>query len=296
MILVFTFRKCMICFWCIFGLFFSLASYAVPSDAVEHVVWLSLTDSEFKKYLKEYKKKGYMPIDFEVVVDGDDRTYTLIMKKAAKPEGFVGRYAKAKWAIRKELASKEFKDVWRSFLRKGYRPIDMESYEYGGQQYYGAIWLKDKEVSWVSYRDLSLTEFDLVWDEAKASNQIPVDINAYANLGKLKLSAIFVDNDSKFDWALDRKVSYQKLPEHITQMTKDGYRMLDSSAYINGSSQYYTVLWLRDGVDWRFEREAERSAFDAAMVRYEDEGFGLVDVEVYVTRIGLRYTGIWVKE
>lgn len=291
MVLVFAFRKYILCFSCVCGLLFTLSSYAA-----EHVAWLNLADAEFKQYLKEYKKQGYMPIDFEVIVDGNERTYALIMEKWAKPEGFVGRYSKPKWAIRKELEDKEFKDVWRTFLRKGYRPIDIESYEYNGQQYYGAIWLKDKEVSWVSYRDLSLSELDLVWDEAKASNQIPVDINAYAKLGRLKFSAIFIDNKNTLDWVLDRKVSYQKLPEHITQMTKDGYRMLDSSAYIDNSRQNYTVLWLRDGADWRFEREAERLAFDAATARYKKEGFGLIDIEVYVTRIGLRYTGVWAKE
>lgn len=291
MVLVFAFRKSILCFLCLFGLFFTLPSYAV-----EHVAWLSLTEAEFKQHLKEYKKQGYMPIDFEVIVDGEERTYALIMAQVTKPEGIVGRYTKPKWIIRKELEHKEFKDAWRGFLRKGYRPVDIESYEYDGQQFYGAIWLKDKEVSWVSYRDLSSSEFDLVWDEAKASNQVPVDVNAYANLGKLKFSAIFVDNDSTFDWVLDRKVSYQKLPEHITQMTKDGYRILDSSAYVDKSRQNYTILWLRDGADWRFEREAEYSAFNAAMESHKAEGFGLIDVEVYVTRIGLRYTGIWIKE
>lgn len=291
MMLVFAFRKCILFCLCIFGLFFTHPGYAIG-----HVAWLNLTDKEFKQNLKEYKKQGYVAIDFEVIVDGDKRTYALIMEKAAKSKGFAARYSKSKWIIRKQLTMQEFKDAWRRFLRKGYRPIDIESYEYDGQQYFGAIWLKDKEVSWVSYRDLSLSEFDLVWDEAKASNQIPIDINAYANLGKLKLSAIFIDNDNKFDWALDRKVSYQDLPAHITKMTKDGYRMLDSSAYIEGSRQYYTVLWLRDGLDWRFEREVERSAIDAAMVRNKTEGFALVDIEVYLTRIGLRYTGIWVRE
>lgn len=275
----------------LFGLFITLSSHAV-----EHVAWLNLTEKEFKQYLKEYKKQGYMPIDFEVIVDGKERTYALIMEQVAKPEGIVGRYTKPKWIIRKQLEHKEFKDAWRSFLRKGYRPLDIESYEYDGQQFYGAIWLKDKEVSWVSYRDLSLSEFDTVWDEAKASNQIPVDVNAYANLGKLKFSAIFADHDNTFDWLLERKVSYQKLPEYITQMMKDGYRILDSSAYVDNSRQYYTILWLRDGADWRFEREVEYSAFNAAISRYKTEGFGLVDVEVYLTRIGLRYTGIWAKE
>lgn len=291
MVLVCAFRKYIVCFWCVFGWFFTLPSYAA-----EYVSWLSLTDTEFKKYLKEYKGQGYIPIDFEVIVDGNDRTYALIMEKWEKPAGFTGRYSKAKWGIRKELEDKEFKDVWRSFLRKGYRPIDIESYEYNGQQYYGAIWLKDKEVSWVSYRDLSLSELDLVWDEAKASNQIPVDVNAYAKIGKLKFSAVFVDNDNAYDWVLDRKVSYQKLPDHIAKMTKDGYRILDSSAYVEHSRQNYAVLWLRDGVDWRFEREVERSAINAAMARYQEEGFNLIDIEVYVTRIGLRYTGIWAKE
>ena len=270
--------------------------FSCTAFANDHVAWLDLSDSEFKKRLDEYDGLGYIPIDFEVIVDKTERSYALIMEKADEPTSTLGKLSKVKWIVRKQLADKEFKDVWRDLLRKGYRPIDIESYEYENHQYYGAIWIKDKEISWVSYRDLSTSEFDLVWDESKASNQIPADINAYANKGKLKFSAIFVDNSNNTEWFFDRKVSYQDLSGHILNMTQQGFRMLDSSAYIDNSRQNYSVLWVKDGIDWRFEREVEFSAIEAAMVKHKKEGFGLVDVEVYVTRIGLRYTGIWIKE
>lgn len=257
------------------------------ASAGSHLVWLSLNSDEFKLKLEEFTHQGYFPVDFEVIVNKGVRSYALVMKKSTSP---------VKSILLKKQKPNEFKDKWRELLGKGYSPIDIESYIYENRQYFGAIWIKDKDISWVSYRNLGVPEFDLVWNESKALSQIPVDIDGYSNLGKLKFSAIFVDNSDNIDWRFKRKVSYQDFTGHVVNMTHQGFRMIDSSAYVDQGRQNYAVLWIRDGVDWRLEREVEFLSMEKAIAENEADGFGLIDVEVYVTRIGLRYTGIWVKE
>lgn len=254
------------------------------SFAQDNLAWPILTEDEFKSNIQSYRRKGFVPIDFEIIVGTNSRTYSLVMEKFRKKKRSI---------LRTQLEIEEFKDTWQELLRKGYRPIDIESYEFQKRQYYGAIWIKDRSVSWSSYESLSSKQFDLVLEDARSSNQIPVDVNSYIKRGRLNYSAIFQDNKSGNEWVLERKVAYQDFDVHVSNMYKDGFKLLDSSLYFVKDEMFFLMAWEKKLLDWKVVGGLSSEELEELIKVNNRNGYMIKDLEVKRSRSGLLYTGLW---
>ena len=267
-------------------LFVLVASLPCLSFAEANLAWPNLTEEEFKSNVETYRRKGFVPIDFEVIVGINERTYSLVMEKFAK---------KTKSILRSQLEIEEFKDTWQNLLRKGYRPIDIESYEFQKRQYFGSVWIKDRSVSWSSYESLTSKQFDLVTEEARSNNKIPVDINSYLKRGRLTYSGIFQDNKRNNEWILDRKVAYEDFDSRVSSMYENGFCLIVSSLYSVGDDKFFLLAWEKNPIDWKVETNLDAGSLEELIQINNQNGYYIVDIEVKRSRSGLLYTGRWTE-
>ncbi len=175
----------------------------------ENYKWASfrnLTDAQFKDRFKEYRKKGYMPIDVEGYVVGGKLRYAII---------WVENRDKLQWAERRNMSASSYKKKWTEYKAKGFRPIDFESYKKGKTQYYAAIWVKNtNRRRWASYRDMTKLGYANRWRTLRDKGYRLIDFERYNTSKGYRYAGIWRQNGNRINWkyrvAVDNKVKEYK--------------------------------------------------------------------------------------
>lgn len=267
----------------------ALASLDQPDENLAWLSWRDLSEESYEQKLDVYSKKGYRPVDFEVRSVNKKRRYSLVMRKDKKS---------VSWMLKSRLSNSEFKSQWKSNAKKGLRPVDLETHVHKGKTYYGALWIKDGEKNWASYRDLSSKEFNKEFNENKKKKRMPVDVDAYVNKkGKLLFSGIFVKNSENVAWEIKRNIKEKDFASYFKSMADKGYRVYDLNAYEYKKQLYYAVVWVKDkeSRQWASRRDMSAQGYKNWFNTYRDMGLRPEDIEVYTTQGKTRYISVWVE-
>jgi CubicO group peptidase (beta-lactamase class C family) len=255
----------------------------------ESVGWASvrnMTSAQFSAYFAEKNRQGYLVTDIEVdEIDGVERVGAVFQKN------LDGRG----WAEYRDLTDAEFSTQWTDLRDAGYRLIDQESYQLGGQQLYAGVWIQNLEnLPWVSYRNATSAEFADLFDRYTAAGYLMIDVEAYPIGDTLYYSAAWVDNTENLDWVELRNLTSQEFSDAFA-LYQDTYRMIDVESYPWNGVQYYAGIWVKNpsGRAWAEWRDMTAKEFGDRWLILRDAGYRLINYEVYPTASGWRYAGIW---
>ncbi|AOE48950.1 hypothetical protein [Kangiella sediminilitoris] len=248
---------------------------------------VNLSELEYNRILKNFKAKGYRPIDIEIN-DDNKRPYSLIMRRDK---------LKSDWAIHIRLTHEGFLQKNRYYTNNGFRPIDFESYRQKRMQFYAGIWVKDSETSSKIHLNLSSKDLNRVMKDNKDQGFIPIDIDGYQLYGQLVYSAIFVSNSSDISWSARHRIKQEDFSKHFNEMTRKGYRLYDSNPYSVDSEVFFAAIWVKENrpLKWVASRDMNSKTFHDFWAKFRDAGYRLEDVEVYSSEGGTRYSGIWIE-
>lgn len=287
-------------FFCLLNFLFSFAALAdtidSPRDQTDIFHSRNLSQSEYMELLREYKDKGYRPIDVEIMGGAKERTYALIMRKNIRNH---------QWAIHTSLKSDQFGEKWSEYRNKGYRLIDQESYTMGRfrkTQFYAGIWIKNKkDYDWSSNRNMTSSRYsERLRDYRDERNLMPIDLEAYERNGDINWSGVWVENKDNLRWVVRRNIPLADFGEHYQKYLKKGYRLYDTNSYMNGRKQYFATIWIKDNKDgnprWHGRRNMSERSFSNWKNTFHDRGYRLEDIEFYETRNGKRFAGVWVED
>ena len=141
--------------------------YDQPDSEHAWASFRNLNVSSYDAKLKEYKEKGYRPVDVET----DGVLWNIVFRKNTNGPA---------WAIHTALDNNAYSTKWKSYQSLGYRLVDFETYVKSGKRYYGGIWIKNNpKLTWGSYRNMSLSEFDKKRLDLIAKGMMPIDVEAY---------------------------------------------------------------------------------------------------------------------
>lgn len=270
-----------------------LCSYAQafinqPDAKLAWLSWRDISAENYQTNLDTYAAKGYRPVDFAVRSDGKQRLYSLVMQREEKAP---------KWILRSQMSSNEYKQLWNSSSKNGYRPVDIETHSHKGTTYYGALWVKDGVKGWASYRNLSSDEFTEHYEENRKKGRMAIDVDGYVVGKKLYFSGIFVSNSEKLDWAIKRNIKQADFSAHFDEMTDKDFRLYRFSAYEYNKQLYFAAIWVKDQSPrrWAVKRDLSDQGFRNAFNEYLDAGFRLENIAVYQHQKQTRYSGVWLE-
>ncbi|MEM7105303.1 MAG: serine hydrolase [Bacteroidota bacterium] len=272
------------------GLVFCQFTYAQgpidqPKGEYGWASFRNLTESSYKTKLEEYKKKGYRPVDVEIL-GGSTRRYSIVFRKNKDNR---------RWALHTKLTHDAFSAKWNEYKNKKYRLVDQESYVVGGKRYYAGVWMQNKEgYAWASFRNLTSSDFSSKFTEYKNKGYMPLDVDAYAVGNTVKYSIVWVKS-KQFAWAEYRNIAKANFGTKFKEMSNKGYRLADTESYRRNGKQEYATIWVKDSQGWKARRDMNSTSFHNWFCKYRDEGFRVADIEAYKTSSGTRYAATWVR-
>lgn len=202
------------------------------------------------------------------------------------------------WASGRNYTSTAFSQQFNQRKSEGYRMIDIEVDEVGGQARYAAIWQKNTDQrGWAAYRDLSHEAFSQKWNEYKDQGFRLIDQESYILNGRRYYAGVWMENVENAPWLSYRNVSSEDFSEKFDTYTRQGFRMIDIEAYPQGRGTSYAAVWVKntENLGWYTHRGMTSSDFSEKFETYAQRGFRLLDVESYRVNNQQRYAGIWVR-
>ncbi len=247
-----------------------------------------LSSDAFGSAWKNYKDKGYIPIDIETDRIAGKTRFAGIWQK---------NKGKRKWASYRNLTSQEFGQKWQEYKDKGYRLIDQDMTMIGGKARYSLIMIKNKEgLKWASNRNLSSAQFSEKFNQYKA-DYMPIDIDATNVNGTVKYSQVWVENKPKTAWAEFRDMSPASYGEKYKEYADKGYRVSDLDCYSKGGKLKYAAIWEKNkaGRAWAARREMSATGFKNWWKKYRDQGMRIIDFEACPSKSGsgTQYAAVW---
>lgn len=247
-----------------------------------------LTSQQFSNAFKEYSKQGYMMIDIDAYPSRNGIRYSMIWRKNNDGRG---------WKEHRDMTSSGYRNKWKEYKAKGFRPLDIEAYQNGRKLQWAGIWVKNKEnVAWSSHRGLDSKAYGNLFKEKKQAGFRLADMEIYKTTAGLRYAAIWYKNTDNRKWVQLRGLTRQKYQQKVNTYSTKGMRVVDFESYRTSKGQRYAAIWEhKPGFDWQIRSDRTEKQFANLWKDYRDEGYRLIDFEHYDTSRGPRYAGVWAE-
>jgi CubicO group peptidase (beta-lactamase class C family) len=160
----------------------------------ENLRWVNYYDvpsSVFSALFSVYSGMGYMPIDVDAYEIGGELLYSAI---------WLDNFEGLDWHEWRDLTSQQFAEKFDEY-RDQFRMIDVESYRYGGTQYYAGIWVENVNGrKWVEWRDMTSKGFGEKWAELRDAGYRLIDYEVYPTSSGWRYAGIWRQNSDRPDW------------------------------------------------------------------------------------------------
>lgn len=203
------------------------------------------------------------------------------------------------WVSKRDLTSAQFSSNFSNYSRNGYMLIDIDAYKTDKGLRYSQVWRENTDGrDWAEHRDLTSDEYASLWEEYKARDYRPLDIERYDLNGQERWAGIWVENIEGIRWSSHRNVSDKSQGELFDERSKAGYRIIDIESYPTNKGQQYASIWYfnNDGRKWAQLRDMDRDTYQTEVNQRSEDGYSVVDYESYYTSKGIRYAAIWEKK
>lgn len=186
-----------------------------------------MTSAQYATYFDAQRAAGRRPIDIEVYQTAGGLRYAAIWYQN------VGNLP---WGQLRDMTRTTYQQYLNAYVAAGYRVIDFESYQSGATQLYAAIWARNPVGrAWTMRSDLSWLQFSNFSRLHKDEGYRLVDYEAYATASGVRYAGLWVENDTRFDYA--RKNTLTDLIEDY-QARSNGLPAISVAIIRNGTMIY----------------------------------------------------------
>ncbi len=222
------------------------------------VSYRNLTSEGFSERWKEYRDKGYRPIDQDTTVINGAVRYSLVMVE--NKEGL-------KWVSNRNLTSAQFSENFNKY-KGDYMPIDVDAVNVNGNMRYSIIWVENKpRTGWVELRDMTPATYGEKFKQYSDQGYRVADLDCYANTnGQLRYAAIWEKNKPGRGWAARREMSATGLRNWWKKYADQGMRVIDIEICPakSGGGVRYAAVWRENDArfDWSGRKTVEQAMKD----------------------------------
>jgi len=140
-----------------------------PKKNTKWVLKRNLSQKAYSKSFKKYQKKGYRVYDVSAYPIKSKTYYAVIWIKDPKS---------TKWATRRDMDQRGFKNAWAKYRDLGYRLADVETYKIKKKNRYAGIWLENtKRPDWKFRKSVNKKISDYLSDERAMGFSVGIAID-----------------------------------------------------------------------------------------------------------------------
>lgn len=215
--------------------------YATPNGNRYAGIWIKsasnrpwaarhgLNSAKFQQEFNTLVGQGFRLTDVSVT---DGGLFSGIFQKGDGPE----------WYSFGGLTSDAFTAQFNEKTKAGFRAIDFEGYQEGGQMKYQVIWQKNTtNEGWYLWRDMTSAAYQAKADEMTSKGFRQTHVDGYGTPNGARFAAIFMKKGGAFIARHDMTgAQYQ---QEYDKQSAAGYELKDVSGYNDGGTVKFTAIW-----------------------------------------------------
>lgn len=251
--------------------------------------WTSHWDcsaDEFKRHMSELREGKRRPLDIEVYdVDGKQQFSGVWIPNDGRS-----------WSCYWNMTSDEFSTRWEKYRAEGYRTVDIEVDNVGGELKFAAVWVENVEDAEVfCWWDMTEDDWDAKTREHTGQGFRLRDIEVYPVGEQFKFAAIWVKDGRTIPVRDHRHLTDAEFKQKFDTYLADGFRVSDIEVYDTSSGLRYSVIWTKNyngrywAALWGMTAEAHREQWKAN----REQNLRPVQIQAYATPEGTRYAAVY---
>jgi hypothetical protein len=231
-----------------------------------------MSSEQYQQNFDKLGKEGYRLV--QVSGYGVDRQdlYSAIWEKASGPPQ-VARHG---------MSSEQYQQEFDRLSKGGYRLVLVSGYSVGGQDRYAAIWNKTGGPAQVAHHRMRSKEYQQLFDNLAKEGFRLVQVsgyNVYPSDGDQDRYAAIWEKASGPPQVTHHGMSSEQYQQEFDRQSKEGYRLVQVSAYNVGERARYAAIWEKTAGPGQVARHGMSSEqYQQEFDQLSKEGYRLVQV------------------
>jgi CubicO group peptidase (beta-lactamase class C family) len=234
----------------------------------------NLTSAEFHERWEHYRDRGFRLVDQETYVHHDRRLYAGVWIENREHFG---------WASYRGVTSAEFSDRFDHYRDRGYLPVDVEVYPFGGGYRYGAIWVENREsLAWKLRRGLTSAQYSSAFDSYADQGLRSLDVEPLQTAAGRRYAGIWIENRSHRGWYAYRDLTATGYRNRWNQLADKGYRLDGYEKYDTSSGVRYAGIWRQNSSrpNWPLRADVDK------LIKDERDDYDVPGISVAIAHQG----------
>lgn len=203
------------------------------------------------------------------------------------------------WRSHRDQSSAGFAATFAKDSGDGYLIIDLEIDVFGSDYRVGSVWQKNTDGrGWQELRDLSGSQFNEAWLDARRRNLRLTEQETYYVDGRRRFAGVWVENVEQLGWASYRGLTSAEAVAAFNYQRGAGRMPIDIDQYLVDGSMRYSMIWVDNAENLEWELHSNLTVDEFWDVHYSNHNFGSLRLLAFESvKVGSvqRYTGIWVE-
>jgi Bacterial tandem repeat domain 1 len=199
------------------------------------------------------------------------------------------------WQARSGLTSGQYQTLFNQLVAQGYRPTDVNGYNFNGEARYAAIFEQSAGPAWQSRHGMTAAQYQATFDQLTNQGYRLTNVSGYEVNGQDYYAAIW-QKVAGPTWQARHGMTGMQFQITFNLLVSQGYRLTDISGYsVNGQARYAAIFEQSPGPAWRARHGMTVDQFQTTFDQYANLGYRLVRVSGYHVNGQDRFAGIWQK-
>ena len=202
------------------------------------------------------------------------------------------------WVARHHMDGKKYQTEFDTWVKAGYRLININSYLLNGKLKYAAVWKKDNSVQWMAYHGQSLSWHEANFEKNLKAGWVPTNVSCVNMGSKTYVTAL---------WEKKNTGGFYLRPDMDLQAFKDAFKdytdtkkfkLVYLDAYVKGGKPRLSGIWYKNAPDynsWWEKHHLSSSQYQREYTNMFSKGYLTRCVVGYEEGRNAKYEGIWSK-
>ncbi|GAA0851008.1 serine hydrolase [Streptosporangium amethystogenes subsp. fukuiense] len=202
------------------------------------------------------------------------------------------------WVARHGLTSERYQAEFDRLAKEGYRLIQVDGYEMGGQAGYAAIWEHAPGPPQFARHGLTEPEYRAEYRRLEKEGYRLVHVAGYEVAGKVYFAAIWELTGGPHLVA-QHDMPSERYQAEFDRLLKEGYRLIHVDGYGIAGKAHFAAIWEKvwgaQGPDWEARHDLTGARYQAEFDELTKKGYRPFHVSGYTVGGTDLYAAIWVR-
>jgi len=253
----------------------------------QNTAWVARHGLNAAQYQNEFNNlvaQGYRPTYISGYAVNNEARFAAIFDRIPNT---------APWVARHNLTAAQYQTEFDRLASQGYRPVLVNGYTVGSQDFYVAIWEQRSGPAWIARHGMTSANYQDEFNKQLQAGYRLTHVSGYSVNGSERYAAIW-EKSSGSPWAARHGMDAATYQAEFNRLNASGYRLVLVSAFtVNGQDRFAAIWEQRGGLPFIARHGLDSASYQTAFDDLRYQGYRPAVVSGYGSGANPQFAAIW---